>query len=534
MGGCFNPPVPFVSTRPDYASGFRNRAGAAAPRQTARGARTCLRLSLCAWILLPWFASAAATSPPLPIREFRGAWVATVSNIDWPSKPGLPAKEQQTELIAILDRARLLKLNAIILQVRPACDALYPSALEPWSEYLTGVMGRPPSPRYDPLAFALKECRKRGLELHAWFNPFRVRHPSGKSAPALNHISRTQPGLVKPYGAYQWLDPGERRSQAHTMNVILDVVRRYDIDGVHLDDYFYPYQKKDGQGRIIDFPDTASWRAYQNAGGKLDRNERRRQTINHFIRTLYANVKREKPWVRVGISPFGIWRPGHPKPIRGMDTYEQIYTDSRKWLREGWLDYCAPQLYWPIQPPAQSYRLLLDWWTEQNAAGRHIWPGLASHKAGAQYPPSEIPSQITLARANRGVSGHLHYNMSGLMENQTLISSIHNRVYQEVALPPAATWLDSSPPEQPSLRRAHADGSGGVELSWKERRGTERAARWLFQTRAGSTWTTQILPGSVHEHFLSPDAAAAIDQVAVTAVDRCANLGLPTVITLRR
>ena len=236
-------------------------------------------------------AAQSSTQPPLPQREFRGAWVATVSNIDWPSKPGLPADQQQKELIAILDRAKALKLNAIILQVRPACDALYPSNLEPWSEYLTGVMGRPPSPRYDPLAFAVREGRQRGLELHAWFNPFRARHPSGKSVPARNFIGRTNPGIVKSYGSYQWLDPGERASQEHSMNVIMDVVRRYDIDGVHLDDYFYPYQIKNSSGKIIDFPDDASWRAYRNAGGKFARNERRRQSINFFVRSLYSAVR---------------------------------------------------------------------------------------------------------------------------------------------------------------------------------------------------------------------------------------------------
>lgn len=476
----------------------------------------------------------AAPSPPAPSREFRGAWIATVSNIDWPSAPGLSAKDQQSELIAILDRVKSLKLNAVILQVRPACDALYASALEPWSEYLTGVMGRPPSPRYDPLAFAVQEAHRRGLELHAWFNPFRVRHPSGKSTPALNHISRLQPQLVKSYGAYQWLDPGERKSQSHTMNVIMDVVRRYDIDGVHLDDYFYPYQKKDSRGEIIDFPDDASWRAYRKAGGKLDRNERRRQTINYFIRSLYANVKQAKPWVRVGISPFGIWRPGNPAPIQGMDTYEQIYTDSRLWLREGWLDYCAPQLYWPIKPAAQSYRLLLDWWSKENVAGRHLWPGLASHKAGTQFTAAEIPDQIALARANRGVTGHLHYNMSGLMKNRTLISSIHNRVYTSPALPPAAPWLDSSPPDKPALQRSRSRHPGAIELTWSERRGSERAARWLLQTRSGSTWSTEILPGSVRNHTLSGKKLDGIDHVAVTAIDRCSNLGPPAVLPLRR
>ncbi len=477
--------------------------------------------------------AASADAPPAPAREFRGAWIATVSNIDWPSEPGLPAEQQRSELIAILDRAKALKLNAVVLQVRPACDALYPSALEPWSEYLTGIMGKPPSPPYDPLAFAIREARARGLELHAWFNPFRARHPSGKSVPARNYIGRTHPELVKSYGAYQWLDPGEQAAQQHSMAVIMDVVRRYDIDGVHLDDYFYPYQEKDGRGNVIDFPDDASWKEYVRRGGKLDRFERRRQTINYFVRSLYSNVKREKPWVRVGISPFGIWRPGNPAPIKGTDAYEQIYADSRKWLQQGWLDYCAPQLYWPIEPEAQSFPLLLDWWNRQNTSNRHLWPGLASHKAGEQFSAAEIPNQIRLTRSRAGSTGHLHWNMSGLMNNQTLINSIHNKVYTEPALPPAATWLDSSAPDEPILRHSSGRPKGPIELVWGERRGTERAASWLLQTRAGGKWTTEILPGSVRKHAIDRSKVPAIDLVALSAVDRCGNLSEPATQRLR-
>jgi len=371
------------------------------------------------------------------------------------------------------------------------------------------------------------------MELHAWFNPFRARHPSGKSIPARNFIGRTQPGIVKSYGSYQWLDPGVRASQEHSMNVIMDVVRRYDIDGVHLDDYFYPYQVKDSAGNTIDFPDEASWRAYRSAGGKFDRSERRRQSINYFVRSLYANVKKEKPWVRVGISPFGIWRPGHPGPIKGTDAYEQIYADSRKWLHQGWLDYCAPQLYWPIKPDAQSYPLLLKWWADQNQAGRHVWPGLASHKAGDQFTAGEIPQQIALARAQTGVDGHLHWNMSGLMNNQTLIKSLHNRVYTEQALPPAALWLDSSPPPAPAVSRSRSRGNRSVTVSWEEPRRGERAARWVLQLYSNGRWISEILPAQVRQRVLNDAALASTDRMALRAVDRCANVSAPKIIHLR-
>src|SRR6185436_17717396 len=240
-------------------------------------------------------------APPAVPREFRGAWVATVGNIDWPSKPGLTTDQQKSELLAILNRAAELRLNAIILQVRPGCDALYASSFEPWSEYLTGTMGQPPKPYYDPLAFAVEEAHKRGLELHAWFNPFRARHLSARSPIAANHISKTRPDLVRQYGKLLWLDPGEPAVQDHSIKVITDVLRRYDVDGVHLDDYFYPYRIRDGEGEHLPFNDAVSWKRYQASGGKLEREDWRRQNIDRFVERLYAAVKTEKPFVKFGI-----------------------------------------------------------------------------------------------------------------------------------------------------------------------------------------------------------------------------------------
>ena len=200
--------------------------------------------------------------PPVVQREFRAGWVATVANIDWPSDPGLPVVQQKAELIAILNRAVKTHLNAIVFQVRPACDAMYASSIEPWSFYLTGAMGKAPEPFYDPLQFAIEEAHKRGLELHAWFNPYRAGHPANESPISANHISKTHPNLVKKYGKYLWLDPGEKAVQDYSFSVVMDVVKRYDIDGVHMDDYFYPYKEQDEQKRDIEFPDDASWNRY--------------------------------------------------------------------------------------------------------------------------------------------------------------------------------------------------------------------------------------------------------------------------------
>src|SRR5690606_24010 len=300
--------------------------------------------------------------------------VATVHNMDWPSRRNLTTAEAQQELLRILDAARDAGLNAVIFQVRPAADALYDSPLEPWSDYLTGVQGRAPDPYWDPLRFAIAEAHARGLELHAWFNPFRAGFVTKKAPPADSHVMRRRPDLVRRYGAHYWMDPAEPDARAQALDVISDVVRRYDIDAVHLDDYFYPYQERDSRRRLIPFPDDDTWRKFGVKTG-LTRADWRRANIDAFVEQLYATVRRIKPHVRVGISPFGIWRPGHPESVRGLDSYTELYADSRKWLRNGWADYYAPQLYWKTYAPQQDYATLLQWWSDQNPHGRHIWAG---------------------------------------------------------------------------------------------------------------------------------------------------------------
>src|SRR5208282_4517401 len=329
-------------------------------------------------------------TPPEPPREFRGAWIAVVaSNQDWPSKPGLAVEEQKAELISLLDRAAQLHLNAVIFQVRPACDAMYASPIEPWSACLTGTQGKAPEPFYDPLAFAIKEAHKRGLELHAWFNPFRAWHLLSKSIVAPNHITKTHPELVREYDTQFWLDPGEPAVREYVLRVVMDVVKRYDVDGVTFDDYFYPYPVKDTLGRKLNFPDDASWQKYGLRSG-LARDDWRRQNVNQFVQSVYQSIKGAKPWVKFGISPFGIWRPGFPQSIKGMDAYANLYADSHLWLASGWLDYFSPQLYWPVDSPQQSFPALLNWWSAQNFKGRNLWAGLNASAVGEKWNPDEI------------------------------------------------------------------------------------------------------------------------------------------------
>lgn len=483
--------------------------------------------------------------PPAPPREFRGAWVATVANIDWPSKRGLPAEEQRREALAILDKAAELNLNALVLQVRPTADAIFPSTLEPWSEFLTGESGKPPSDGYDPLAFWVSEAHKRGIQLHAWFNPFRARHFDAKLPDAQSHISKTRPDLVRTYDRYLWLDPGEEEAQTHSLRVIMDVVNRYDIDGVHFDDYFYPYPEKDKP-----FPDDAPYQRYKASGGKLERDAWRRSNIDRFVKTVHDQVKAAKPHVMVGISPFGIWRPGFPPGVQGFDAYANLHADARMWLREGWLDYIAPQLYWKVDAPQQRYDRLLAWWLANNDQRRHVWPGnftsriLAAEPEGA--PPAadrkgresweapEILRQIEITReqCNRGESGNIHFSFVALLQNRRGIAdALKSGPYARPALPPAIAWsATAASPDghrllpAPVIKVAQADGRLTVEWT-----GNTNAQRWVFWTRTGTRWEPTFLLGE--STVQSVPANAGLTAVAVQGIDRFGIQGDAGVVT---
>ena len=348
-------------------------------------------------------------------------WIATVNNIDWPSRRDLTTDQQKSELLALFDRMASLGLNAVFLQVRPSADAIYASPDAPWSEYLTGTMGRAPEPVYDPLEFAVAEAHRRGLQMHAWFNPFRARHSSGTSEIAMSHIATRRPDLVRTYGQQRWLDPGDADARREVIAAICDVVRRYDVDGVHMDDYFYPYPELDGSGQKIDFPDDVTWQSYRAGGGTLSRDDWRRDNINDFVRDLYESVKAIRPNTVVGISPFGIWRPGHPEQIQGLDAYAELYADSRLWLRRGWVDYLAPQLYWPIDRREQSFTALLDWWLNQDWRGRGIVAGISVNRVASGRPNSvsaeEIARQIAVLR-DTDARGFILFSARSLMENR--------------------------------------------------------------------------------------------------------------------
>jgi uncharacterized lipoprotein YddW (UPF0748 family) len=460
--------------------------------------------------------------PPRLPREFRGVWIASVANIDWPSEPGLPTAESKRELIALLDRSKSSGLNAVIFQVRPAADALYESDIEPWSEYLTGRQGVPPRPFWDPLGFAVAEAHKRGLELHAWFNPYRARHPSAKGPLSAGHVANKRPAMVRTYGAHRWMDPGDETVRAHTVRVILDVVQRYDIDGVHIDDYFYPYKERDRRGRVIEFPDSITYARYRAAGGMLARDDWRRDNVDRLVEELYRSIHDVKPWVKFGVSPFGIWRPGFPAQIQGFDAYTELYADARRWLREGWVDYFAPQLYWSMAQEAQSYPALLRWWTQQNDFSRHIWPGNYTNRVGepsrTAWLTPEIEAQIDATRVDPGASGNIHFSAKVFLEDRdSLATRLGARLYLGPALVPASPWLRVAPQEAP-VTEIIRTASGAMTLRVTPA-GDDAPRWWLLQLRSrAGVWTSELVPADVRELQIPLSA----DRLSVRAIDKVA------------
>lgn len=487
----------------------------------------CALAAACATAPAPTTVPAPTTRPspnpdvlPAVRREFRGLWVATVGNIDWPSRPGLPMEQQRAELVSIMDRARAANMNAIVFHVRPAADAVYRSALEPWASMLTGTQGADPG--WDPLAVAVEEAHARGMELHAWINPFRAGNAADTATKlASNHVFRTNRELVRVYGPQLWMDPGEPAVQDRGMAAILDIVKRYDVDAVHMDDYFYPYPATDSARRPMSFPDSATYARYGNGAPIADW---RRANVDRFVERLYREVHAAKPQVRVGVSPFGIWRPNNPAGIAGLDAYDAIYADARKWLQNGWVDYLAPQLYWRIDPPQQSYPVLLDWWLAQNTRGRHVWPGLATYRAYLPtnpYPLSEIENQVRLTQAR--TNGLLFYNTTATIGRNSgeMATMLVRDLFADVAIPPAATWIDSTPPAAPAMMvGAGPRGSFAATLA----PGTESPRWWLVRWRAQRQWTTQVLRGTERTLSLISPTDAAVDWVVVNAVDAAGNV----------
>lgn len=474
-----------------------------------------------------FFFSNAQSSPK---REFRAAWIATVSNIDWPSKQGLPSVQQKQELINRLDALRAIGCNAVILQIRPAADALYDSEIEPWSRFLSGKQGQQPFPAYDPLQFAVEEAHKRNMELHAWFNPFRALTDSKKNPNPPSHVTYKHPDWIISYGGKSYIDPGVPEAREYVTNVIMDVVKRYDIDGVHLDDYFYPYRIAG-----VEFGDAKSYSRFKESFSNKE--DWRRNNVSTFVATLYNNIKSEKKYVKFGISPFGVWRNASKDPegsaTRGGQTcYDDLYSDVILWQRKGWVDYTLPQLYWEHGHRAAAFETLLPWW-ENHSYKRHMYFGLgvyrmAESKAAIWQGPKEILKQIEAIREKCEHPGVVFYSASSFNKiSSALTDSLNRSVNKHFAFPPTMPWLDNKSPDAPELKGEMKNGQ--MHLEWtvvgkKQDNITYSVYRFNKEEAIDLDKSEHIIAVQKDNKFLDKTASAKKNEVyVVTALDRLWN-----------
>ncbi len=410
-----------------------------------------------------------------PKFEFRGVWVATVNNIDWPSQPGLPVEKQQREVIELLDMHQKLGMNAIILQVRPCSDAFYPSPYEPWSRYLTGIPGKRPEPFWDPLQFWIEQCHARNMELHAWLNPYRIAQHDTEPL-AYDHLIFSKPEWAIRYDGKLFFDPGIPGTRDYVTSVVCDIVRRYDVDGIHMDDYFYPYPTKNP------FPDDGSFARYNRAFPPTEKESWRRENVDILIKTISDSIHSIKPWVKFGISPFGVWRnlrddPNGSATTAGTTNYDHLYANIRKWLQEGWIDYVTPQLYWEIGHKLADFETLCKWWND-NTFGRQLYIGLAPFKidSKARVPAwknaGQLPAQLRMIRKYPNISGCIYFSSKSFKNNLLgFQDSLATQYYRLPALTPPLIWPNLALPNPPVGLNV-----SGKKISWKEPAATSPVA----------------------------------------------------------
>lgn len=388
--------------------------------------------------------------------EFRGVWVATVANIDWPSKKGLSVDDQKAEFIHLADMEKKNGMNALIVQIRPAADAFYPSEYEPWSEFLTGRQGLAPSPEYDPLQFMIEETHKRGMEFHAWLNPYRAVFTMESSSISPFHITVLHPDWFIVYGGKKYFNPGLPQVRNYVTTVVKDIVSRYDIDAIHFDDYFYPYR--------IAGKEFGDEKSYRLSGTQLNKEDWRRSNCDSIIKQIHDIILSTKPFIKFGISPFGVWRNSSKDPEgsntkAGQTCYDDLYANILLWLKEGWIDYVVPQLYWPMGHRLCDYNVLLKWWNE-HSFGRQLYIGMElyhdGYSSGSSHNTneSEIPNEIKALREYTTTQGAVFFSDVQLRNNRNGISdSLQNNYFALPALIPPMKWIDSIAPSMPVVKK---------------------------------------------------------------------------------
>ncbi|GAA2852601.1 family 10 glycosylhydrolase [Streptosporangium fragile] len=464
------------------------------------------------------------TSAKFPKRQLRGVWIATVKNIDWPSRTGLTPARQQAEYVKILDNAVKLRLNAVFVQVRPASDALYKSDLEPWSQYLTGKAGKDPG--WDPLPFLIAEAHRRGLEFHAWFNPYRASYDADLSGLPANHPARVHPEWIVKYEDRAYYNPGLPAVRDHVTKVVKDVVTRYDVDGVHFDDYFYPYP-----GNGATFADAATHAKYGKGATLADW---RRANVNKLIAQVDKAVHEAKSHVKFGVSPFGIWRNKSDDPAGsatgGMSAYDAIYADARHWIRKGTVDYVMPQLYWPRGFKVADYDVLMPWWADLvKGSDVHLYIGQGLYRVGATDTPAwtkpgELPSHLTVNRKHEQVDGDVYFSAKQLGTDPLgAMGRIAKSHYSRPALLPLMKERGGRAPAKPADVRLQ-----GTSLSWKSSEGARSYAVYRIASgKPGACATADarnlvaVVPaaGGERQTFAVPGDGTYL----VTALDRLQN-----------
>ncbi len=471
-------------------------------------------------------AALAGPVPPIPDppREYRAVWCATVNRIDWPPVAGTnPSQvaQQKSRLLAHLQMMVNANMNAMYFQVRPEADAIYNSTIEPWSHYLTGSQFI--ASTWDPLEYLVEEAHKRGIEVHAWINPYRASTSTNISGKASSHITKLRSDLIIRHGSQLYIDPGKQDSIDWIVNVVEDIVSRYNVDGVVFDDYFYPAQN---------FADEATFAAYQNNGGTMDIHDWRRDNVDRLIETTYNSIKAIRNTCQFSVGPFGIWRPGNPPGISGNDYYATHYCDTRKWLQNGWVDSLSPQLYWPTDSPNQTFGPLINWWVAQNP-DRHVLASTATYRVGdsdfdtygnvwSNKTAQEIVDQINLVRNANGV-GHVHFSVRWLTDdplNKNVRMTLQNGLYKEQALRPISWWLDNTPPPAPnaSISQPYSNPPRRM-IQFSQNPGDEPARYWVIYTYNGNQWNWHVVPGQLTQYSVFEP----VQEFAVSAVDATGN-----------
>ena len=494
-----------------------------------------MKKNLFTLLLLLTIASGVVFSGEIPKREFRGAWFPTVTNTTWHN---MTTSEIKEDIIFYLDLFKKLNMNAVIFQVRPQADALFVSELEPWSRFLTGTQGVAPDHLFDPAEFIIEECHKRGMELHAWFNPYRVSSSSNEVL-AKNHLYFEKPHLFVHYGNQIYFDPGQPESREHTISVIKDFISRYDVDAIHFDDYFYPYRVP-----YRDFPDDSSFEKYreQDGYGMFEKDEWRRNNVNVLVKELNKTIKSIKPWVKFGISPFGVWRNDYvdskgSQSASLQTNYDDLFADVLKWTEQKWIDYNAPQLYWEIGHRRVDYKKMTDWWIKNRNGvnlyiGQSIWNQLSIKNYNGDVV-NQLHRKMAIIRENDSIDGNIWWSGLGLASNKELADSLYYSYQKYPALVPLYPAIDSlapKPVDEVKFKRG--------KLTWKGQfTGDKMNDPFFYVVYRFPKGTPVNIENSSAIFLITNQTTVKLkrkrgETILVTALDRCQNESKPVYLNL--